>query len=1008
MRLGKINIRRTAIFGSALGVAAVLAVWSQRQPIATTAIDKALAARGIRASYTLVELGFRNQRIENVRIGDPAHPDLTADRIDVSLVPSWGGVAVTAINARGVHLRGTLLQGRLNLGDIDKLRPSPTGGPSTLPAIDMHLSDAHLDLATAFGPVSVVIAGSGRLNDGFVAQVRASSPSMGREGCRLEQPLVTARLTISRRRPALAGLLTAGSSYCAAATTAPVRLHFEAAFGESFDRWTGRARIATPGYRQGPLQVAMAGGQVGFAGNAITTRGTFAFASPAARLGSARMAGLSTTGRFGFGPAVTIDGAAQVARVLADPAQIAALRRALAGAAPTPVGPLAVKLSKAIGDAGDGVTANASFSYDRTGTRISALTFATRRGARLTAPAISVTARGLSSNGDLLLSGGDFPSVRGRIEQASDGSSRGLFVMAPYAAGGAKLALQPLRLAARADGTMRFETVAMLDGPLGGGRVEGVDLPVMIQRTSSGSILIGPGCVPIGYRRLAISGTALARGSLTLCPAQGDAIIRIADGMIRGGARTGPLTLVGQVGAQPLRLSVAGAAYALDGPVSVTNFVGFLGSAARQSRLRVAQITGVTDSRGLSGRFDGLSGNIAQLPFLAGAGKGRWTLVGSELALGGSMMLSDAAAVARFNPLLAKDMTLRLSAGRIAARAALTEPVSGRAVTTVTIDHELSQGVGEARLSVDALTFGKSLQPEAITPLTIGVVADVYGQLDGKGLIQWRGDKITSSGRFRSDGLDFAAAFGPVTGASGEIMFDDLVALSTPPGQQVKLALVNPGVEVRGGTVTYRLRPERRVEIEGGQWPFAGGTLSLDAGTLDLGQATPRRLSFRVTALDAAKFIEQLKLENIAATGTFDGTLPIVFDASGGRIVGGQIAARAGGGTLAYVGDVSNAQTNRFAKLAFDALKSIRYRDLAIDLDGSLDGEIVSLVRFNGVNQAPVAAAGLARSFTNLPFRFNIRISAPFRGLVNTARSYQDPGLLLNRTVQPGASDHRP
>jgi translocation and assembly module TamB len=324
------------------------------------------------------------------------------------------------------------------------------------------------------------------------------------------------------------------------------------------------------------------------------------------------------------------------------------------------------------------------------------------------------------------------------------------------------------------------------------------------------------------------------------------------------------------------------------------------------------------------------------------------------------------------------------------------------------IDHDLSRTTGTARLSVNSLSFGKSLQPEALTFLTKGVITDVYGRIDGTGVVRWNGSNITSSGKFKTDGLDFNAAIGPVTGVSGEIEFDDLIALSTPPGQRVKVALVNPGVEVKDGMITYRLRPNQVVEIENGRWPFAGGELLLDAGTLDLGRLTPRTLSFRVEALDAAKFIEQLKLENIAATGTFDGTLPIVFDASGGQIVGGRIVARAGGGTLAYVGDVSNAETNTMAKLAFDALKSIRYGTLAIDLDGSLDGEIISLVRFDGVNQSPVAPTGLAKSFTGLPFRFNIRVRAPFRGLVNTARSYQDPGLLLNRTVQPVASDKRP
>jgi hypothetical protein len=83
-------------------------------------------------------------------------------------------------------------------------------------------------------------------------------------------------------------------------------------------------------------------------------------------------------------------------------------------------------------------------------------------------------------------------------------------------------------------------------------------------------------------------------------------------------------------------------------------------------------------------------------------------------------------------------------------------------------------------------------------------------------------------------------------------------------------------------------------------------------------------------------------------------------------------------------------------KLAFDALKAIRYKSLSIGLDGKLDGEIVSMVKFEGVRQATGDAGIVARMIYNLPFRFNIAIRAPFRGLMGSARSYADPNLLLN------------
>ena len=83
-----------------------------------------------------------------------------------------------------------------------------------------------------------------------------------------------------------------------------------------------------------------------------------------------------------------------------------------------------------------------------------------------------------------------------------------------------------------------------------------------------------------------------------------------------------------------------------------------------------------------------------------------------------------------------------------------------------------------------------------------------------------------------------------------------------------------------------------------------------------------------------------------------------------------------------------------FAKLAFDALKAMRYDALAVDLDGALDGELVSRVLFNGTNQTPSEArGGLLAQLTGLPFRFNITIRAPFRGLLNSVQAFSDPRL---------------
>ena len=204
-------------------------------------------------------------------------------------------------------------------------------------------------------------------------------------------------------------------------------------------------------------------------------------------------------------------------------------------------------------------------------------------------------------------------------------------------------------------------------------------------------------------------------------------------------------------------------------------------------------------------------------------------------------------------------------------------------------------------------------------------------------------------------------------------------------------------MSVTNGVVHYQLTGRDRVHVEDAHWPFAGGDLRLDPTTLDFGAEVERHLTFRIAGLDAAAFVQQLDFPNISATGTFDGVLPMIFDHSGGRIEGGTIIARKSGGSLAYVGELSNADIGAMGKLAFDALKAIRYSALDISLDGRLDGEMVSRVRFTGVREATPEQSLVTRLIRNLPFRFNIQIRAPFRGLVGSARAYIDPRLLLTQ-----------
>ena len=135
--------RRLPSMGRRVRVAAILlamllcvliVAWSQRRTIAADYIDDYLAAKGVRATYGIADLGLGRQRLVNVVIGDSVRPDLVADWIEVGTDIGFSGASVTAVRAGQVRLRGRLVDGTLRLGALDRLMPPPSGKPFALPA----------------------------------------------------------------------------------------------------------------------------------------------------------------------------------------------------------------------------------------------------------------------------------------------------------------------------------------------------------------------------------------------------------------------------------------------------------------------------------------------------------------------------------------------------------------------------------------------------------------------------------------------------------------------------------------------------------------------------------------------------------------------------------------------------------------------------------------------------------------------------------------------------------
>ncbi len=989
--------------------------WVAREPIANEFIGDQLDSRGVPASYTIDRIGLRSEILSDIVIGDPKRPDLTAKKVEVLLGYGWRGPYVSEIRADGVRLYGRFVDGRLSFGSLDKFRDPTSTDPFALPDLSVVLRDARARVDTPWGNVGAALNGGGNLRRDFNGKLALVAPRIAAAGCSGDDISFYGTVLVRNVRPQLIGPLRGGSLRCAdgSVSAASPQIALDLSLSEDLQSWKGKADASIARLVAGPVAAERMGLRAQFDGTAVLTK--LDVNADVARLRGADFAAetvnLEAKGSVGSA-APKFDGRIRFARASGS----ASLRRSLAESprslAGTPVGPLAAKaalaLSRLLADASG--SAGFAIAGEGTSARVDLIApqLMSASGAHFTGSSDSrigylygAAKPAVLASGRWSFGGGDLPSGTLNLDRNIDGKVTGLASLEPYSAEGARLALTPVRFSGGAGGLLRFATTAALSGPLAGGRVERLMVPLNGFLAPTGALALDGGCSRVAADRIDIGGFRLGRSALDLCSRPGAPLLSAGPDGLRGNIRIPGIALRGTSGGSPFRLNSGPANIDLAAMRWTLALADIrLGEGESVTRFNADSLSGRATAQGVAGDLRGASGKIGAVPLNMSEIAGQWRFSNGALTLDGELLLTDAAPDPRFFPLVSNNANLRFENGIIEARAGFNERKTGTKILDTLIRHRLADSSGSADLAVKELRFSEAFQPDQLTSLALGVVANVRGSVVGDGRIEWTAAGVASRGTFATADTSLAAAFGPVTGVTTTLSFDDLIGLKSAPGQIAKVKEVNPGIPVIDGEIEYQLLGDNRVRVEGGSWPFAGGKLLLHPTTLDFSATNARRLSFDIVGVDAAVFLQSFGFDNINATGVFDGTLPVEFDGLGGRIVNGRIDSRGGGGTLAYVGELSNRNLGVIANFAFGALRSLKYDDLTVVLNGDLDGEMVTDIRFGGVGQGEGATRNfLTNQVAKLPLIFNVKIRAPFRQLLTSAKGFYDPSLLIEQNL---------
>ncbi len=515
-------------------------------------------------------------------------------------------------------------------------------------------------------------------------------------------------------------------------------------------------------------------------------------------------------------------------------------------------------------------------------------------------------------------------------------------------------------------------------------------------------------CFGLNFGGAAISGEfSLAASVLRLCPEQGR-LIRVVNGRPSGILNLGDVslpfsgrTLSGQLDLSETRISWRGtrdfsaeiSADSVSMPMLIADRTLRLDGNAPNASLSSSTSTllaATLQDTVFSGTLIPANVRVDELIFDASVEDSGLT----GLARADSVRIYDLREDPLYQPLVAS-----LTAQFAGTQMQMTGPVriEGRTpvIADTRLDLDLRTLTGAADLISKPLLFTSGgLQPKHLSDRLRDVMSNARGEVNARGNIAITRAKLSGTGRMDIVGLGFdTLRIGAVDGVAGTVEFENLLNLTTKPGQTVTIARIDPGLPLENGEVTFRLEGGRSAYIEEAIWPFAGGSLSVAPSLWTVGGKTDT-ITVEASEIELTRLVEVLTLPNIVAEGTISGSFPIELSEGNVYIRDAELEADEKGGTLRYTGAISEqaASADPRVNFAFQALRDFRFKVLKVGVDGNLIGDIVLSLKLLGANPDVLDGA---------EFDFNISIDSKLAQLIRSGRSAMSTNWLTEAIAEP-------
>jgi hypothetical protein len=305
--------------------------------------------------------------------------------------------------------------------------------------------------------------------------------------------------------------------------------------------------------------------------------------------------------------------------------------------------------------------------------------------------------------------------------------------------------------------------------------------------------------------------------------------------------------------------------------------------------------------------------------------------------------------------------------------------------------HDLASATGSAELDLPPVEFAPGgLQPAALAPALADVIEGASGKLALDGTLAWdAGAEVRADLDLLVDNLAFSSGPARFAQVNGVIAFDRLAPLSTPPGQQLAVGLIDIGLPLTNGLVTFDLEPGQ-LAVEQLRWRFAEGRIRAAPFTIGSGG-----IGFSTTLTAERLKLDEIfalaQLDGLSGEGTMHGTLPITVAGTQAVIEHGELVSD-GPGWVRYRPDQAPAALQAGGEnvnLLLQALENFRYKELRATIDGRTDGDMDVGLHIAGANPD---------LYDGYPIEFNLNLEGALAEVVRKGlEGYQIPDLIRER-----------